>query len=176
MRSVSKALMGKPVFYDVFDGQFGALARIGEEPFVLIPQWKPVSIFPATYEKDFLGWRFLGFAGEEISVLEVLKVIGLQLENCVEDYRLGINKMLERLRKFFVIRDQVFGVNIIWEECDEGMMKMTVKTCIYDAEETIATVDHIELIPDYGMDEWTNDIAVPVKTLYPSAVVKTIGD
>ena len=119
-----------------------------------------------------MSYLFLGYAGEELAAVDALKVIGLQFEHCVESYWVGMMRMLERLEKFFVIHDKIFDLVLKIEYTGKTTVNMKVIHNVFQVPEIIATLDHIELTEDCGVDFWIDCMAVPVKTLFPSVNIK----
>ena len=172
MKKVSEAIVGKPVFYNDFDGTFGVIEHINGKPYILIPQWSPEQFNPDDQRKAELYYLFLGYAGEELAATDALKVIGLQFQNCVEDYRIGMMRMLERLESFFVIHDEIFDLVLKIEYTGKTTVNITVMHYIYMVPVTIAKLNNVELTDDCGIDDWVKLISVPVKALFPSADIK----
>lgn len=166
---ISDAIKGKLVFFNDFDGTFGVMEHIGGEPYILEPDCYPV--LWSLYDKDDLNWKFMGYAGEEIDAVTVLSVLSLMFENCMDDYAKSLCLMTERLEKFFVIHDEIFDLKLEIKHMGKDEVSITVKHNIYLKDEIFATIDNIELVPDFGLDEWVRLFTTPVIQLYPSANV-----
>lgn len=175
LEPISAAIMGKPVFFNDFDGEFGVMEHIGGIPYILLPGWypEPWSLHP---KNDDLCWKFMGYAGEDIDAITVLKVLGLMYEKCVDDYVKSLCLMIERLEKFFVIHDEAFDLKLEIEHTGENEVSITVKHNIYLKDEIFATIDNIELVPEFGLDEWVRLFTTPVTQLYASANVIVVDN
>lgn len=171
---MNEVIKGKPVFYNDFDGVFGILEEICGEPYILYPQWTPNHIcLPRQLETD-LVWYFLGYIGEELSAIDALKVMGLMFANSPDYVQKEMFLMRDRLKRYFVISDEIFDLKVVIEDDIREGIKLTVTYNLYGNEKQIAFLDHVVIEPDYGKNFWTRCITEPVKSLYPSANIKVV--
>ena len=169
-KTISEAILGKPIYFNDFDGSLGVMEQIGNNQFILEP-----GCYPQTWNfsalNDDLNWKFLGYAGEEIDAVNVLKVMGLMLENCIDDFVTSLCLLRERLEKNFVIHDEAFDLKVEVDYTGDDEVCMTVKHYVYQREKVMAIMTHLVLEPDFGINEWICLITTPVKQLYPSVNV-----
>lgn len=171
---MNEVLKGKPVFYNDFDGAFGVLEEIGGEPYILYPQWVPNHVsLPRQLETD-LVWYFLGYVGEELSAKEALKVMGLMFRNSTDYIQKELFVMRDRLKRYFVISDEIFDLKVVIEDDIREDIKLTVIYNIYGNEKEMSFLDHVVVEPDFDKNSWVRCITDPVKSLYPSANIKVV--
>ena len=167
---INEAIKGKPVFFNDLDGSLGVMEHIGGKPYILEPGYYPqVWGFPALM--DGHDWKFLGYVGEEIDSVVVLKVLGLMFENCTDDLHASLCMLRERIEKTFVIQDEIFDLKVEVDYTGDDEVCLTVKHYVNQRGKVMAIMTHLGLEPDFGKNDWIKLVINPVRQLFPSVNV-----
>ena len=165
-----ESIKGKPVFYNDFDGNFGTMEMLGNEPYILIPQWRPESLFKMN--SIDLDWEFLGYAGEKLSAAAKLKVLALQFENGVEGCFKGMKLLTERLLEMFPVNDEAFTLTVEVDHIEKDLLSFTLKHNLYGNEEILCKAENYVIDDDCKLDFWIGCISCNFEKLFSKAEIQ----